>query len=563
MTARTADGRWWADRFIWLVAVAAVGLTLWALRDVLGDLTGRYFGDRVDSAYAVWALWWDAQPGAEGEVSRWISYPYGERGSILVPLASWLTRPAQWLLGPMYAFNTLVLGYILADCAAVGVLAATWTGSRRAGAVAALALLAGRPVIAQFALGNPEGGALAPLALALAAGIRWGHGRPDRGWGLLLGALFAASVVENPYTIAPGLIAAAVFAVRRLRGRPGGVREVGLALLAGCAGVGLRLMQLGGEIAGHTPPVDVLDFMDAALPRFDLHPFEPLHLLWGGAAPQFSADTEGLMASGALQPLGVGVLLLSLCAGLRRGWIWVLAAALCVATAAGSAPLGSPGPPGLFLLMNLALDLVLAPLTQPFRFLALAAVPLAVLAGAGAHRLAGRLGAGAWYGAAVVLIAEAALLGGPAIGAGAGDLRPWSCMTALTEGAVHTARAPGSADTHYQARPMMLQLLHERPGTHRGLGGEWVRAERDPNFDADLEMIDRCLDGRSTDVRCPAALHGFVKHGVTWVVAPEASAADMPSPHLSCGGWSGWRVADLEAHWRATGQRHRAAPEPR
>ena len=388
------------------------------------------------------------------------------------------------------------------------------------------------------------------MVLALAAGLRWGQGRPDWLWGLMVGGLLAVSVIENPYTIAPGVLLAVGLAYRRLRGRKGAMLQLLLACIGGVWPVWFRLVELGGSVHGHTTPHNRMDFLGWSLPIFDTVSFQAPAFVVPGAPPDFWGETGLLMASGDLLYLGMVPVGLALAAWCRRAWPWLAFFGLCLLMAAGSEPFGGTGIPGPFWFMNVVLEASLTPLTQPYRYAALACVPLAVLAGMGALRLARKRGPGVWAVLLGGLALEALVLGGPAMRVGAVDTRGMACVGGVADGPVHTVMADASGGGQYANDAMLLQLYHGQPGTHSGLGGEWTAGKKNPDVVRSLDILDRCVFGSKQDGTCLYSVGRVGSVGVRWVLAPESGGAHLPAPVVSCGEWSLYDLDSLASAFR-------------
>ena len=103
-------------------ALAAVLMVGWSARSVLEDPARFLWGNRLDSVLGAWGQWWRSQPGAEGGITRWVSFPDGEQGALLYPVGHMLASPAQALWGPVAAHNLLAALYLLLTAGITGLL---------------------------------------------------------------------------------------------------------------------------------------------------------------------------------------------------------------------------------------------------------------------------------------------------------------------------------------------------------------------------------------------------------------------------------------------------------
>lgn len=369
-------------------------------------------------------------------------------------------------------------------------------------------------------------------------------GRPDRVWGLLLGLLLAASVLEDPYTLLPGVVVALGFGIRRLS-HPGGVSQVAMAVVGGAAPILGRLAQVGDALGGNQLPREPLTWMGQSWQRYDLSTFSPTQLAWPWPLPDFSLGTQGLIDTGGGHFLGWTALVLAACGLGRGGGRWLLAAAAALVVALGSAPFSADGPPGPYLFLNLALSAALPPLTQPARFVPIAVVFLAVAAAIGATRLASlwartRL---SWAPLFVLLLAEGLTLGGPAVDVPGTPTRALACFGQVDHGAVHAVLPEIDPDTPKIRQDMLLQLYHQRPGTHRGIGG-WARDHRAPRVDESAAALKHQLRvGQGADSLAPT-LRALAQDGIDWIIAPGSmDHGALGPPEVACGGWRAWRIA--------------------
>ena len=506
------------------------------------DPTGILWGDRADGVYGAWGHWWRNLPQAAGGVSHWVNYPDGVRGTLLFPQGYLMSTPVYYLLGPVAAHNLLAALYLLFVAAATGLLAARLARDPRAGMVAALAVVAARPLVAHVGVGNLEGLGVGWAALLVWLGLQWRGQGDDSGaatgnsrLSLLVGLTAGVSVVENPYCLPVTAVIALALAARRLR-QPGGVLQVALATASGAAPVLLWMWCMGGVVGG--TPLDPREASVVWGAKIMVHehstPVQAVQFVWPWPALIVEGITSSVFERGGGLFLGWGALAMALLgATLRRDSRWVLAAAGALAVLAlGSTPWGTSGPPGLFWLVDVVLAEVTRPLSQPFRYTAFTAVAVAVGAGLGVAALAHRLRRPwAVFPAACALIcAEALLLGGPSLEIPGLSSRGLHCLSQI-DGPVHTVTGADSRNEKCDRSSMLLQLIHRQPGTHPGIGG-WIRQPREPKLQGALSDLDDAVrQGR------PGRQALYVAQaGVRWVVAPATMIG--PRAAFICGGWA-------------------------
>ena len=540
------------DPIVWLGIAAATFLVMWSMRAVLVDPFHTVWGQSIDAIHAFWLLWWKQQD----PTIAWVDYPAGGSGAVLPPVGVAMASQLGTGLGAPLAYSVFCGALVIFDVVMIGGLAARVTGSVRAGVVVPLLFFCARPTLAQVAMGNPESVAIGWLCAAIWASILWVESAPPyserrthwlvptrRGaaWSFAVGALFAISVVENPYTLVPGCIAAVGFAGRRLL-RTGGAGSVLLAAVAGAATVGGRLAAVEGKPGGTVLPNARLAWRGLEWQMYDIQTLYAQHLVWPWPLPHLEATQETIAAADAHHFLGWSLLGLAVLGLGWRGGRWALGAGAMVALALGSAPWGNPGPPGPFLLLNQLLSVVIAPITQPERFLVFAVLGLCVPAGIGLTRLAALLSArprGAlafWTVAIGVVTAEALVTGGPAIEVPTLSTRSVACFADLPPGPVFTLEQPGKVGMD-AAAGMFLQTVHGQPGTHHGLSG-WAHT----TVEADnkrlrrdlLEALGGLRGGRPAnhvlrDLRCRGITTAVLRDEQVW--------RGLPDPVVACGGW--------------------------
>lgn len=602
------------------VGAVALGLLLFSFRAVLGDPAGGFLGDSTDAAHHVWGLWWFGQAGHEGEVTALVSFPTGERGALLSPITAALTWPLQLIGGPAFAYNgALFLSVALASLG-TGLLTGRLARSAPAGAVAATLMLIGRPLHAHLGLGLLEGVAVGWAALALWQATGWlrgaragaveaplvhSHVEPHaeletaqaettpspaeivppaphpwsqrlrealRPWSphlhpaaLLTGLLFAAAILENPYSLILMAPAAAVVAVLRLR--PWSVdslRDLASAALGGLAPVVARLLWLGGDLGGNPTPAASVQWLDRTWSVLDTpRLFDPLTLLQPFPVMTFGGSMSEILSRGGDRFLGLSVLgaaALGVLWGGRAARVAVGVALVSVALAAGSLPWGQAMMPGPFFFLNAGLSGVLPGLTQPDRFLVFASAALAVAGGVGVAALVARRaelsgpGGANWRLVMLALGLEGLLLGGPALAFPTSDLRQWSCFAMLTTaqptGAVHLLPTGDISAEQANSMALKLQLLHRLPGTHHGIGG-WDPLPRPQRLGHALASLDGSARTQMPDPSLVNAMKDITAAKIGWIVADESSApAWLGRPRLACGGWGAWALDSVKVSGR-------------
>jgi hypothetical protein len=544
------------DPVVWLGLGAGVVLLAWSMRAILADPLHTIWGQSIDAIHAYWVVWWKQQD----PTVAWVDFPQGATGPVLPPLGMAVASRAAVLLGSPLAYSLFCAASIGFDLAALCWLTWRLSASARAAAVVPLLFLTARPALAQVAMGNPESVAVGWLCLALAVGIAWARPSerkpsdslrsPNRELlqSALVGSIFAISVIENPYTLVPGGIAALLLALRRLR-QPGGLGAVALAAVCGAALVGVRLAAVGGRPGGTLLPNAMLTWRGLQWQMYDIQTLYAQHLLWPWPLPHLEATQEAIAAADAHHFLGWTLVLLAILGIGRRTAFWWLGALGNLALALGSAPWGNPGPPGPFLLLNQGLSVIIAPVTQPERFLVFAVMSLSIPAGLGLVRLARwagdhpRLRMGLWVGVIGLVTTEAFVWGGPAMEVPTLSTRPVACLAELPAGPVFTLGNQHETGED-AAAGMFLQTVHQQPGTHHGLGG-WPTSEVEAHHTSIREaLLDNLGGGRRDrpkshmlrDLRCVGVAHALIRDEQLW--------PGLPQPTVQCGGWSAIPLED-------------------
>ena len=537
-------------------ALVALGLALYQFRAILGRPAGRLLGTATDALHHAWSWWWYGHSTGEGALTWLVSWPTGERGTLLSPLVALASQPWGLTLGPAFAYNLACFGVTGASSIALGLLA--WRLSRDpvAGVGACALWWVGRPVAAHLGLGVVEGVTLAPAILGVLAAITWvtweGGWRRGLGLAALTGLLFAVSVVENPYTLVPlvpGAIWAALARIRRAR-LPGVGEALGAAL-AGVATLGGRLWWVGGDVGGNVTTSVRFAWLGRTWEALEGERSLRIKQLYSPfPVVDFSAAAATIRDKGGFAFLGYSVLVLAVLGAVWKGRAprWALALALIFsALALGSLPWGQSGAPGPFFFVNLVLSEVLTPLTQPFRFLALASAALALAGGLGYAELARRR-PDVWPRVLAAVVAEALVLGGPALTIPTTDLASIDCLARLRSmgaGAVHLVPAGAVNPESVNTEALRMQLVHGLPGTHHGLGG-WRAESRNRAFDGALQTLVPSLTAAQPHRGFQDDTTTLLSAGLTWVILPRTAVpAWAGASRADCGGWSAFRLDEL------------------
>lgn len=528
-SGRAGDARW-----AWVCFGAVLVAALLPFRDALGTPSTTLLGTSIDSVHHAWGLWY----AARGEPTDAL-WPAGVVGTVAGGPSLLAGVLATAVVGPVAAYTLTCALQVLLTVGGVGLLAARLAGPWAAPAAAAL-MLCGRPLYAKFAWGVPEGAALGWLLLALAT-PRGRDVRRDAALGGLSGALLAASLMENPYTL-PILVAGGLaVGARRARKRAwtrlggelaGGVLALGLWAAFAYGGEGsLAPAALGTthEVFGRAYVAEGRD--GRAHAAAFLASWIPLR--YEGARLSAILETGTADVLGWLPALLAGAAVLR---AARAARLLVACAGALLLLALGSFPFGeAAGMPGPFLYLNLILGELGRPLTQPVRYLVPAGAALALAGGAivGAWARGGRARLVGLVLAAAGL--EAALAGGLSRALPTYDLSRWACVAGLAPGPV-TTRVNADPFESGGAVALMLQMLHEQPGTHRAIGGWAARGERPQLLEQALEALS------ATPNPSGPALNALDHSGVRWLLLDDARVGRLPV-FARCGGLNVVEVA--------------------
>jgi hypothetical protein len=514
------------------IALAAVVLLGWLpLAGILAGPRAELLGTAVDTVHHAWSLWFLAE--GTPTAAYW---PVGVRGTVLGGPATLLGVGVTHLGGPVLAYSVVCALQVALALVGTGLLAERLGGGRWASPAAALLLLCGRPLLAQVGWGVPEGAAIGWFAMGVcvALGVPGAAASRQTLAGVLAGALLGASIVENPYTLPMVMVTAGIIAF--VRGRSGGWARLGGAALGGSATIAAWLLLAsanGGALdaASIGAPVSInghVLHVEMAEARAHLGALvRPLPL------PTYAeTDLRDVLDRGETDYLGLVPLLLAGLAVLLRG----PAACRCglAALGFGVLALGSfiggdtsriPGP---FLYLDLVLDLLARPLTQPARYLVPATAALALAGGGLLGRWVERGQLRPAVGFAALALAEALLLGSPAVRVPTLDLRPWGCLADLPAGPV-AARVQLPALQTRGSAALLLQLVHHLPGTHPAIGGWHPDGARAPALASALAVVDGDLGIGDPTLRTLAGA------GVRWLLL-DVDAHVPLQPDRECGG---------------------------
>ena len=532
------------DPVVWAACITGLGLLGWSMRAVLSDPLHMVWGQSIDAIHSLWIVWWLGQD----PTVAWVEFPVGNSGAILPPLGMAMSWRVASVVGAPLAYSLLCVGSVLFGMVGLGLLTHQLTRSARAAVVAPLFFLVSRPVLSQVALGNPEAVSVGWLCLGIWAGLRWSDPNPapsrrvQAGWSALVGALFAVSVIENPYTLVPGGVGAMVLALRRLR-RPGAVVSVALSAVVGAALVAWRLVVVDGKPGGTLLPYNRLQWGAYEWQMYDLQTIGLGSLVWPLPLPRLAATPVEVSDANAHHFLGWSLLVLAVGALGRRTWPWLLGGGVACLLAMGSAPWGNPGPPGLFLGLNQLLSWIIAPVTQPERFLVFAVLALSVAAAIGLRRHSRHLKqrprwrTTAWLVVVALVGLEGVTWGGPATDVPTLSTRPLECFEGLADGPVFTAETPELPGISASAG-MFLQILHTQPGSHHGLSG-WAASSNRVRLVRLRERFDAATRGRTVGVPLQHILEVLHSDGYRWLAVPHTHpVVDVFEPTVWCGGWA-------------------------
>ncbi|MFT5686612.1 MAG: hypothetical protein ACI8RZ_007568 [Myxococcota bacterium] len=465
-------------RLVSLLLVALVPLlAVVPLRDALSR--GQIAGAGPDVVTTLWTMWWFQQEwagAAWGGHSTLFNFPFGGSGAILSPITAVTWAILEPLVGIGPAATLTALSQLIGFVGGVMLLARTLGLSRIAQVAAGIAVMGHRYLF--FAVGETSvvGITALPLVFGLIGLVKLLGGDLSWRWRLLVAVCVPLQALENPYLapVLPGLLALMVLLPRQERPRR---VALGSALLVGVVGVALTgLLHAGAtssayESARPYGTVGPGSLQWAVIER----PWSRAGLgamLWPVETRWSTSAQESIHAAGR-EYLGLtGLLLAGLAAAVRprSALPWIGLAVVGIALATGSDWLGLPGP---FALLNTITIRLVRGLTQPTRYLMLAAIGLPIAAGIGAgllwerRRLLGGVAVG-------LLLLDATTLGGLSLRLPSMSLPGGDCVESLqdTDGAVLVWPWDGIDDIDMDAtlHSRLFQLRHGRPGATVGTG---------------------------------------------------------------------------------------------
>ncbi len=550
-----------------LALVAIVALALWPFRGVLAAPATTLLGTSIDSVHHAWGLWHVARGSFDD--SFW---PVGVYGTVIGGPSVVIGALLATIFGAAGAYTLTCALQIALALIGTGLLAERVGGGPWSAPAAALFLLAGRPLLAQIGWGVPEGAAVGWLALALVVGLggrvdlpvgvarrepgppgesgasnglaailahREGGPRRSALRGVITGALFGASILENPYSILPVVVIVCVFVWLRLRARAfarlcgegiGGSLVIGawLVLAHGDDGnVGTTAVGVAWDLFGLRYVAEGPDGRAHVLGL--LRTWEPLR--YDGA------PLSRLLSRGAADTIGWTPVVFALLAAWTSGpaRVALVSAAGLLALAFGSFPFGhQSGVPGPFFFGNLALGLAVRPLTQPVRYLVLVGVALAVAAGVLVGNWAREK---KWMRVGLVgslAMTEGLLAGSPSSKIPTFDLAQWACLTNVVGPVASHVELPPFETSGSAA--LAAQLVHEQKGTHGAIGGWTPRGDRPPGLVWALGSMGEGPVRREV-------IRGLGAEGIKALLVDAPRAAGLPQAGV-CGGVA---IVDLRA----------------
>lgn len=522
------------------IAVAAgfLAAACWPLRDAL--MSGNAAGAGPDVAVTMWGMWWFSVEwvgAAWRGASTLANFPNGVVGGVLAPVTSSLWALFHSMLGPAWATTLTGVATLTGWC---GVVA--WLG-RRAGlspgaaCLAGLLALEGRYLV--YAVGETSvvGITALPALVAVGALFEWAA-NPRRRWLVLYVVGTVLGGAEFPYLAALPTIMGILLVVHRrdkYLAFPVAL-AVGLALLSIAAAGRGQVHDFGSLSRGMTVTVGQWQW-----PRAE-HEFAratPLGLLVPGPVV-WSLDGASTPFAKGREYLGLPLVLAAVFGAWRqptRAAPFLVVAAVGVAFSTGSEWFGLPSP---FALTNALTAKVVRLLTQPTRFLTMAAVALPIAAAFAVDWLNGKRPWGWLLGS--VLVADAFCFGGLSLRLPTTELPAAACVSALSghpRGAVVTWPWDGLDGGEASVQTRIWQVVHQQPSPGRGVGS-WtlLGKERGDDMLAALGLEAAVFGEGAVD---PASLHRL---GYRWVVADlragdwvlATARASLGEPAATCEG---------------------------
>ena len=444
----------------WIVLAS---LAMWPLFSV-----SELVGAGPDVISTVWGLWWAQDAGFAsilGQETSMVNHPSGASGAVLSPTSTIAWGLLSPFLGVAFGYALTCWLQLFATMAAVAWLARINGASHEGAVAAALFLLVGR----YFLFGIGEGSVVAVLCLTVVLGLgclqqlyRSGKLR----WAIGICACTVLTALENPYLTPILPIVMVICWMGRKRHRTL-MFFVGLVSLFAL----LQVAQLFGasaspdyprEVAGQQVHLAGQFWQVVDLPWARLSPLElldPRPVVWTTNAENATLASGGLFIGWTLL---IGA---SMGALHKKMWPWVVLMLTMAVLSMGSIWGGFAMP---FLGLNAIMDAIARPLTQPTRYLAVAIVAGAVLAGV-------------WFSSqnrnrqwalVTLMLIESLFFGGLSLKLPTTELPQLSCQ--LPEGGV--LLWPGDAEDGEQGRSQLFQMVHAQPSPQTGIAS-WKLAD--------------------------------------------------------------------------------------
>ena len=452
-------------------------LALWPFRTALQQ--GEAAGAGPDVVTTLWTMWWFQQEwmgSAWGGHSELFNFPFGGTGAILSPITAVTWSLLEPVVGIGPAATITALSQVLGFVAAVMLLARSIGLPAIGIAAAGIAAMGHRYLFVAVGETSVVGITALPLVVGLIAMVRMSDDGAGWRWRLLAAVCVPLQALENPYLapVLPGLLALLVLLPRQTRSRRA---AFGSALSIGVIGVVLTGLLHHGATTTAYESARPYGYVGPGSLKWAVieRPWSRAGLsamLWPVETRWSFTAQESIHAAGR-EYLGLAGLLLAGIAAIRRpraALPWIGLAAVGIGLASGSEWGGLPGP---FALLNAICIRLIRGLTQPTRYLMLAAIGLPLAAGLGAALLAERR---TWLGggALVLLLVDAGVLGGLSLELPTLKERGGDCVVALrqSEGAVLVWPWDGLDDLDMDAtlHSRLLQIQHGRPGATVGTG---------------------------------------------------------------------------------------------
>lgn len=189
----------------------------------------------------IWGYWWVAHAFAQGTLpmhTTLLNWPAGGTLWFIDFFNAVVTRPVQWVAGPVAAYNASIWGNLVLCGFGAWLLARAVTGSEAGALLAGVAYMSAPHLLAQVYNGISETIAAGWLPIALMA-AREAFRQPSARRGAAAGALLGLTAVANwYYGLFAGLLVLGLFVRGALRGaqRRSRVRRGGAVVAAIAAG---------------------------------------------------------------------------------------------------------------------------------------------------------------------------------------------------------------------------------------------------------------------------------------------------------------------------------------